>query len=192
MTALPEPWRLLNIAEYEALGEDDQVHWELQEGILVMSPSPRPRHNVVGGLVFNQVRQQLPPELIAVPDVDINLELVPDDEPATVRRPDLVVVDSSEYERVEDEGGTIRAACVHIVVEIVSPGSRRMDYKIKRSEYADAGIPNYWIIDLTRPISLLSLRLTDELGYVDDGEMTGTYTTTSPCPLTIQLNQLDR
>lgn len=45
MTALPmPPGRLLTITEYAALGEDDQYRWELQEGNLVMSPSPSPRH----------------------------------------------------------------------------------------------------------------------------------------------------
>ncbi|TDD65787.1 hypothetical protein E1262_24225 [Jiangella aurantiaca] len=33
------------------------------------------------------------------------------------------------------------------VVEIVSPGSRRADRVMKLSEYQDAGIPAYWIID---------------------------------------------
>lgn len=191
MTALPEPWRRqLTIAEYEALGEDDLYRWELQEGILVMSPSPKPRHNAVGARLFNQVDEQLPPELSVAPDVDIDLQLVPEDGPATVRRPDLVLVDSSEYQWVEDEGGILRASHVHVVVEIVSPGSRRMDYKIKRGEYADAGIPHYWILDLTPPVSLLAFCLTDELGYVDNGEVTGTFATNSPCPLTIRLDRL--
>jgi len=41
VTALPAPpGRLLTIAEFAALGEDDRYRWELQEGNLVMSPSP--------------------------------------------------------------------------------------------------------------------------------------------------------
>jgi hypothetical protein len=40
VTALPQPpWRLFTLAEYAALGEDDQHRWELEEGIMVMSPS---------------------------------------------------------------------------------------------------------------------------------------------------------
>ena len=190
MTALPEPWRLLTIAEYEALGEDDQTRWELQEGILMMSPSPKPRHMRLGARLFSQVDEQLPDELVAVPDVDVDLQLVTAEGPATVRRPDLVVVDSSEYQRVEAEGGVLRASAVHVVVEIVSPGSRRTDYVTKRSEYAEAGISHYWIIDLTTPLSLVAFVLTDELGYVDNGEVTGEFTTNSPCPLTIRLDQL--
>ncbi|MFF3222203.1 Uma2 family endonuclease [Nocardia suismassiliense] len=193
MTALPEPWRLLTIADYMALGEDDErCRRELQEGVLTISPSPTPQHSVVSNRLFAQVETQLPSDLAVVADVDLDLQLVPENGPATVRRPDLAIVEDAEFERVEAEGGILRASAARLVVEIVSPGSRRTDYVMKRSEYADAGIPHYWIIDLSPPLSLLAFRLTEELGYVDEGEMTDVFTTTSPCSLTIQLNRLCR
>jgi Uma2 family endonuclease len=34
-----------------------------------------------------------------------------------------------------------------LVIEIVSPGSEAMDGVVKRSEYARAGIPRYWVVD---------------------------------------------
>ncbi|WP_378734221.1 Uma2 family endonuclease [Nocardia brasiliensis] len=191
MTALPKPWQLLTIADYLALPEDELCHRELQEGVLTISPSPKPEHNVAGAELYVQVKPQLPRDLIAVPDVDLDLQLVPEDGPATVRRPDLVVVERAEFKRARAEAGILRASAAHLVVEIVSPGSRRTDYVMKRSEYADAGIPHYWIIDLSPPLSLVAFRHTEELGYVDDGEVTDVYTTTSPCPLTIRLNLLE-
>lgn len=33
------------------------------------------------------------------------------------------------------------------IVEVVSPGSRRMDYNIKNGKYAEAGVREYWIVD---------------------------------------------
>ena len=33
------------------------------------------------------------------------------------------------------------------VLEIVSPGSRRMDYNIKNALYCEAGVREYWIVD---------------------------------------------
>ncbi|MFD6158601.1 Uma2 family endonuclease [Nocardia sp. NPDC060256] len=193
MTALPDPGQLLTIADYIALGEDDErCRRELQEGVLTISPSPTPRHSVASNRLFALVEAQLPADLAVVTDVDLDLQLVPEDGPATVRRPDLAIVDDAEYERVDAEGGILRASAAHLVVEIVSPGSRRTDYIMKRSEYADAGIPHYWIIDMSPPLSLLAFRLIDELGYVDEGEVTDVFTTTSPCPLTIQLDRLLR
>ncbi|MGN0204046.1 MAG: Uma2 family endonuclease [Coprococcus sp.] len=34
-----------------------------------------------------------------------------------------------------------------LVIEVVSPGSRRMDYIRKNALYADAGVREYWIVD---------------------------------------------
>lgn len=33
------------------------------------------------------------------------------------------------------------------IIEIVSPGSRRMDYCIKLFQYRTAGVKEYWIVD---------------------------------------------
>jgi len=66
----------------------------------------------------------------------------------------------------------LRASEVLIVVEIVSPGSVRMDNKTKRHEYADAGIPHYWILDVDKPVSLIDCHLAGEFGYQDGGSIT--------------------
>ncbi|MGH3885988.1 MAG: Uma2 family endonuclease, partial [Pseudonocardiaceae bacterium] len=92
--------------------------------------------------------------------------------------------------RVRDEGGLIRAAEVLVVVEIVSPGSRRTDHVAKRSEYADAGIPHYWIVDLDESVSLLDCHLAEGFGYQDGGSIIGVFTTTEPFPVRLQLDQL--
>lgn len=34
-----------------------------------------------------------------------------------------------------------------LVIEIVSPGSRKMDYSTKNTLYTDAGVREYWIVD---------------------------------------------
>ena len=74
MTALTQPpGRLLSVADYAALSEDDRNRWELQEGNLVMSPSPTPRHMVIAAELYVQLRSQLPGNLRAVPDVAARL-----------------------------------------------------------------------------------------------------------------------
>ena len=79
-----------------------------------------------------------------------------------------------------------------MVVEIVSRGSVRMDNIIKRGEYADAGIPHYWIVDLDAPASLVDCHLAGEFGYQDDGGVTEVFATSVPFPLRIDLNRLVR
>jgi Uma2 family endonuclease len=191
MTALTRPpGHLLTVGEYAALDEDGRTRWELQEGNLVMSPSPSPRHMIAGAELYAQLRNQLPGELCAVPDVDLDLQLAPDSQPGTARRPDLVVIRRSEFERVDRDGGLLRAEHTVLVVEIVSPGSRRTDTLIKRGEYADAGIPNYWIVDLDQPASVLACHLAGEFGYHDGGAVTGVFETTEPFPARIDLDVL--
>ncbi|MBF6211471.1 Uma2 family endonuclease [Nocardia puris] len=190
MTALPEPWRLLTVADYEALEQDELNRWELQEGKLAMAPSPTLDHNMAAGELLFQMRTQLPSRLAAALDMDVDLQLVPGDQPATVRKPDLIVIERHERDRLRGKRGIVRAESVRLVVEIVSPGSRRMDYVIKRAEYADAGIPHYWIIDPSSPISVLALRLTDELGYVEEFEGSGAFSVASPAPMKIDLDRL--
>ena len=191
MTVVPEPpGRLLTVDAYAALDEDDRYRSELQEGNLVMSPSPTPHHMIAVGELFVQLRQALPPGLLVVPDVDVDLELAPRGKPGFVRRPDLVVVRQSALDRVRRDGRVLRAGDVQIIVEIVSPGSQRTDHMIKRGEYADAGIPHYWIVDLDDPVTLIDCHLAGEFGYQDPGPVTCRFVTTEPFPVDLRLDSI--
>lgn len=100
------------------------------------------------------------------------------------------MVTRGAVERTSQDGGLLRASETVLVVEVVSPGSRRMDNVVKRGEYANAGIPHYWIVDLDPPVSLLDCHLAAGFGYQDDGGVTGTFDTTAPVPLTVRLDRL--
>ncbi|MTD58881.1 hypothetical protein GKO32_33600 [Amycolatopsis sp. RM579] len=65
-----------------------------------------------------------------------------------------------------------------------------MDTVVKHGEYADAGIPHYWIVDLDEPISLVSCHRAGELGYQDTPAATNSFTTTEPFPLELDLGKL--
>jgi Uma2 family endonuclease len=181
---------LLTIAEYEQLPEDSDHRWELQEGMLVMCPSPTSSHMMASGQLLVQLTPQLPADFCAIIDIDLDLELSPPGGPGHVRRPDLIVVEKSAYKRSVDEGKILRASEVLIVVEIVSPGSKRMDNVTKRNEYADASIPHYWIIEVDEPVSLIDCHLAGEFGYQDGGSITGEFATTAPFPIKLELDTL--
>jgi len=191
MTALPQPPRHpLTVAEYAALDETDLGRYELQEGSLLVSPSRTPHHMRVMRRLIVQLEGQIPGHLELLPDVDIDLELTPPQRPGWSRRPDLVVVRQSEFERVGREGGLLRGAEVVLVVEIVSPGSHRTDHVIKHGEYADAGIPRYWIVDIDDPISLIDCHLAESFGYRDASAATGVFTATEPFSAILRLDEL--
>ena len=186
---LPVP-RLYTVAEYMALGETEPGYSELVEGLMIVNPGPTPDHNLTGIEIVIALRGQAPADLVCVIDIDVDLELAAPDEPGFVRRPDVVVFRRAELERVRREGGAVRASEVVLLVEILSPGSKRTDRVVKRSEYADAGIPNYWVLDLAPPVSVLVCHQAGEFGYVDGGECTGTLRVTEPFPVEIDLDGL--
>ncbi len=191
MTIQPvAPPHLLTVAEYLEIGEIELGYSELVEGRLLMSPSPAPDHNTAGFELAVALRARLQPGLRVIPDIDVDLQLAPPEAPGTVRRPDLVVVREDAVQRVRREGGVLRASEVLLVVEVVSPGSTRTDYVHKRSEYADAAIPHYWIVDTTEPVSLLACHLAGEFGYADGGTVTGRFTATEPFPVELDLDGL--
>ncbi len=74
MIAVPQPrGRLLTVDAYAALGEDDRYRSELQEGNLVMPPSPVPDHMIVMARLLVALDGQLPSGLLVIPDVDLDL-----------------------------------------------------------------------------------------------------------------------
>lgn len=191
MTALPlQPPRLLTVAEFAALPEAPEGRIELQEGRLVVSPSPVPRHQHCQHRLGVQLDPQLPPGLCLLPAVDIDLGLSAPTEPGFVRIPDLAVVAEAEYRRADREGGLIRADHVRLVVEILSAGSQRTDRVIKHGEYADAGIGHYWIVDLLDGPSLTACHLGGAFGYIDAPPATGVFTAEDPFPVRLDLDRL--
>ncbi|MFL6118693.1 Uma2 family endonuclease [Actinophytocola sp.] len=181
---------LLTIQEYAELGETEHGYTELVEGRLLMSPSPAFRHSRAMGRLFVQLTQQAPANLEVVQELDVDLGLAPVDEPGSSRRPDLMVVQRELGDRLTTEGGLVPASGVLLAVEIVSPSSKRTDHVYKRDDYADAGIPNYWIIDVDEPISLTACRLTEEFGYMDDQTATGVFRTETPFTVEVNLDRL--
>jgi Uma2 family endonuclease len=137
-----------------------------------------------------QLRGQMPPDFEVILDVDVDLQLAAEDAPGTVRRPDVIVVSREARLRTRRDGGVIRASEVLVAVEVLSSGSRRTDHVHKRGEYVDAGIPRYWILDASEPVSLLACHLADEFGYADVGAVAGSFSAADPFPARIDLDAL--
>lgn len=136
------PRDLVTLEEWDALELDEARRWELVEGGIVMTPRPRPLHQLVSGNLRQLIRVALPASLVVLQDVEITVEAR---FPPTVRDPDLVVANRVVVDR---NPSRIDASDVVLAIEIVSPGSRRTDRVMKSYEYAKAGIEHYWIVDL--------------------------------------------
>ncbi|MFF0487561.1 Uma2 family endonuclease [Nocardia sp. NPDC004068] len=180
MTISPLP-RLLSLAEWDELPEDTSAHIELQEGVLIVSPRPMRTHARAGLRLARQLAEQLPPDLEVLTEFEV---CVDDSDPPTIRIPDLVITPTDGPEK------RLRPEEVLVAVEIISPGSRRTGTVTKPVEYAEAGIPNYWVLDLVAPITLTAYHLAGDFGYVEAPAASGRFTTTVPVPLAIDLDGL--
>lgn len=193
MTALPMPMpqsRLLTVADYITLPDDSDGRFELEEGVLVMAPRPIPLHQYCIRELLFQLRDQVPDGLEPLSEVDVDLELVDAAAPGFVRVPDLVVVTAAALARVRRDGGLLRASEVVLAVEIVSAGSRRKDHVVKHGEYADAGIPYYWVLDIDDQVSMVASHRAEGFGYIDAPPAIGTFTSDQPFPVRLDLSAL--
>ncbi len=181
--ALPIPRELMTLDEWDALPEDNSAHYELQEGVLVVSPKPAKRHQLAVTRLASQMERQLPVDWDVVPDFEV---VVQAEGPATVRAPDLVMV------RAEAPENRVVAGDVLLAVEVISPGSRKIDTHLKPFEYSEAGIPHYWVVDLDPPapsITVYGLGAPDD-GYVESQTATGTLVVQEPFAMRIDIGAL--
>jgi len=73
---------------------------------------------------------------------------------------------------------------------MVSIGSERTDHVIKRGEYADAGVPHYWIVEIDDLPALIVHHLAGEFGYVAAPPVTGTLSIDEPFWVQLDLDRL--
>ncbi len=74
-----------------------------------------------------------------------------------IREPDLLFLASADDPRRQE----MYWAGADLVIEVVSPDDPKRDLVLKRSEYAQAGIPEYWIVD-PQSETVLILRLAED------------------------------
>jgi Uma2 family endonuclease len=115
---------------------------ELVKGELLVSPSPRPRHNRVSRRLLRILEDYAAERGLGEVFYDTDTELGS----MSIRCPDLLFVPEKRAAKLGDDD-IITKADAELVVEIVSPGSVRIDREDKFAEYAKAGIRHYWIID---------------------------------------------
>jgi Uma2 family endonuclease len=155
----------LTLEEWDALPEDSAHRLELAEGMLVMCPAAPPRHQKARTQLGMHFDTKLPRDLTGLPGVEVVITA----EPLTIRAPDVIVIHTELFDA---NPARCAAADVLLAAEILSTGTRRVDTVLKFSEYEEAGIPQYWIVDIDEPPRLLAYRLVDG-SYELSGEHTG-------------------
>ncbi|MFN4280585.1 Uma2 family endonuclease [Thermosynechococcus sp.] len=127
--------------------EDSRI--ELEEGEIIIMPAGSPLHIQIIRFLFTIIEAYIKAN-------NLPLEIFPGGIGVrtgirTSREPDLCILHREDWEALRKQNPL--SAVVErpplLVIEVVSPGAvnRERDYHTKRREYAEMGIPEYWIID---------------------------------------------
>ncbi len=127
---------LLTREDLDRMPDDDGNRYELIEGEIVVSPSPRSRHQVVVARLFRLLDDACPPGVMVLfAPLDVQLE------EHSVVEPDLIVFDETALgERGLDTPPLL-------AVEILSPSTRSRDLVRKKRLYERTGVASYWVVD---------------------------------------------
>ncbi|MEZ4240347.1 MAG: Uma2 family endonuclease [Myxococcota bacterium] len=130
----------LGYAEYARL-PDDGRRYEIIDGALHVSPAPRPRHQTVSRrlqfALYTALELEQGGQLYNAP-IDVLLG------PHDIVQPDLVYLTADQLHLVTDRAIEGVPA---LVVEILSPSTRRRDVLVKSEVYRRYGVPRYWMVD---------------------------------------------
>ena len=132
---------------------DDGRQYEVIYGVLYMAPAPHPRHQRASGKIFLQLTVLVSAkglgEVYYAP-IDV---IFPDGD---VSQPDLIFVSQERRHIITNRGVE---GPPELVVEVLSPSTRRRDLVLKRRRYASFGVLEYWLADpVNRTIRVLELR----------------------------------
>jgi len=135
---IPPPGRI-NYEEFLDWADED-THAEWVDGEVLMTSPASYRHQAIKGflesslLIFTQTF-----DLGIVLSAGFQMKL-----PSTGREPDVLFVSKARSKNIKK---TFLKGPADLVVEIVSPESVERDNETKYAEYAEGGVPEYWLID---------------------------------------------
>jgi Uma2 family endonuclease len=139
----------LTTKEFFALDVDEKLKVELIGGALAVSPSSKVWHGIVSLKLHAALTAALGQDFIVYLDLDV----IVDEE--NVPRPDVFVVRSKPY----DPDRVTKATDVLLAIEIMSPGSKTNDRRVKPALYRDAGIPSWRIERSGKQLLLVEIPL---------------------------------
>lgn len=140
----------LTVDDLPRVADDERYRYELVDGRLDVSPSPHRPHTHAQIRLATHLCNNAPDEVCVETEVGVTLNSARTHH----RQPDLVV---SQAEDAEEPYLTRPPL---LVVEILSPDSVFRDMNTKRREYAEFGVPAYWIVNPDRDApGILELRL---------------------------------
>jgi len=131
------PKTVLSVEEFAALPDDGMKH-ELNEGTLIVTPQPKPRHGDCQVRLGSALREFVVARNLGSVFTESGYRLTPH----TVRGPDVSFVRKSRLQNLDEyfDGAP------DLAVEIVSPGDDASDLREKIQQYLNAGTSVVWVV----------------------------------------------
>ena len=133
-TGLPDD-RPLTVEDLDLL-PDDGNRYELDDGVLVVSPAPALNHQLVVHRLSVLLERARTDEYVVLPGPGVEMARY------QYRTPDLVVVRATSF-GFEDVSVTRPPV---LAIEVASPSTALYDRNRKKDVYASFGIASYWIV----------------------------------------------
>jgi len=134
-----QPYKL-SLDEYMELPNDGK-RYQILDGVLDVTPAPQPRHQHIQNRLAYVLTAELEERgrgVIYAAPIDVVLHS------NTIVQPDLIFVAT---ERLHIVGESNVQGAPDLVVEILSPSTRRTDVLVKSELYARFGVSTYWVVD---------------------------------------------
>jgi Uma2 family endonuclease len=136
MAAHKEFWTVQDVYDLP----DDGNRYETVNGELIVTPGPGFGHQLIAGALYAELRAYLARWPVGVPLLG----------PAEATHHDVTLVQPNVFVASPTWRATRhygRVSELLLVVEVLSPSSRRGDRFTKRVEFQRQGVPLYWVID---------------------------------------------
>jgi Uma2 family endonuclease len=112
---------------------------EFEDGYIKVLPMPTRKHQIILAFLYELFVAFVRPRGGIVLFAPLRIQV----RPGKYREPDLVLLRDTDDPRNQNAFWL----GADLVVEIVSPDDPERDTKVKRADYAEAGILEYWIVD---------------------------------------------
>ncbi|MCS6939774.1 MAG: Uma2 family endonuclease [Roseiflexaceae bacterium] len=136
--------------QYLRLTEQTNHLIEFTDGCIEVLPMPTSRHQTILLLLYERLKAAVQSTGGKVLVAPLRLRL----RPGKFREPDILLLRSADDPRYQDAFWL----GADLVVEVVSPDRPERDTEEKVRDYAEAGIPEYWIVNpLDETVTVLTL-----------------------------------
>jgi len=131
----------ITFADYLKLPSREGAIYELDEGELLMEPSPALRHNMIRQRIAEQLTQFVRAHHFGIVVEEMDFRLGVD----TVRNPDVAVITADHLKKIDPDRSPVDGAPA-LAVEVISPSNPAQDTLKKAHQYLGAGAQAVWMV----------------------------------------------